>query len=131
MNSISLRIGEAIAGLILNGVGPDDLLARAGDACSCCTKADELPIQFPFGITGLGHDLEITFPLPCAGFPEAARLSEVIRARLDSRIDEDAITVPGHLIMEAAITSQAVHLDRVRQIAFLRYRVAAKSILEQ
>ncbi|KUO53193.1 MAG: hypothetical protein APF82_00980 [Sphingomonadales bacterium BRH_c42] len=131
MTSISQRIGAAIAGAILDNVGPDDLLAKCGDAASCCTKADEDPIQFPYGQAGLGHDLEITLPMPCVDLAEAARLSDLIRERLDAKIADDAITVPGHLIMEAEITTQVVHLDRVRSIAFLRYRIAAKSISEQ
>jgi hypothetical protein len=131
MNRVSLALGEAFASLALARLAPAERLLQGEHPRDCCTLAEERPCVFPSGQAGSEHELELTFFMPCAGLAAAARLGEQIRAALEQAIAGDAITLPGHLVLEAVVSSQVIHRDCLNDLAFVRLALLARTLVEQ
>lgn len=128
--NLSHKVGAAIASAILQGRDPEGLLAGC-DPASTCTKAHETPMQFANGQPGLSHEIEMTFVFARADAVEAARLGDVIAARIAAAIADDAVRLPGCLVLEGDIAALIIHLDRRSGLAFVRIRITALTIAEQ
>lgn len=128
--SLSHQVGAAIAAACLHSMDPADRLAGS-DPASCCTKADETPWQFPNGQPGLSHQVELTFVFARTAATEAARLGDLIAARIEAALADDMVRLAGYLILEGTIDAVTIHVDRRRGLSFVRLQITALTITEQ
>jgi len=131
MNRVSLALGEAFARLALEKLTPAERLLLGEHPRNCCTLAEERPCVFPSGQAGSEHQIELTFFMPLASLAAAAQLCKQIRVALELAIAADAIALPGHLVLEAVISSQMIHRDCLNDLTFVRLALLARTLVEQ